>query len=201
MAYILLGLTPHAADVERLFSNLGGTQGKRRSRLEVKSLEALARMRGYYSAQLLEKNGGYISKPRRTSACIETNPTPSTELEIKSENLNIQVQLTSDGSEFFQTDKEVIEGLDKEFERLASLPEDADNVNDTTHFPNAVTGSTPGPALPNEIYSFDELNRILDGAEDVPKSDDYTVHHNSNEDGDSWDIADIKTRLGISSRV
>ena len=55
MAIIIFSLTPHSADVERLFSNLGGIQGVRRSRLSVDMFETLGQLWTYYTNQLHAK--------------------------------------------------------------------------------------------------------------------------------------------------
>lgn len=49
MALIIHGLVPHSAEVEHLFSNLGGIQGTQRSRLTIPTFEALARMKSHYN--------------------------------------------------------------------------------------------------------------------------------------------------------
>jgi protein-tyrosine-phosphatase len=62
LAIILFRVVPHAADVERLFSDLGGIQGLRRNNLSVENFEALAKMRSHYTSVLREQG---LIKPRK----------------------------------------------------------------------------------------------------------------------------------------
>jgi hypothetical protein len=55
LAVRLFSVVPHAAEVERLFSNLGGVQSVRCSRLTVSHMETLGALRNHYNQQLHEE--------------------------------------------------------------------------------------------------------------------------------------------------
>ncbi|KAI0073357.1 hypothetical protein K474DRAFT_1603514 [Panus rudis PR-1116 ss-1] len=56
IAILLHSVVPHAAEVERLFSNLGGIQGRRRSNLTVENFKKLGVLRNHYSYLLWERD-------------------------------------------------------------------------------------------------------------------------------------------------
>ncbi|KAG2368929.1 hypothetical protein BDR07DRAFT_1198175, partial [Suillus spraguei] len=49
LAITLFSIVPHAADVERLFSDLGGIQGVKRCNLTVRTFETLGKLRNNYT--------------------------------------------------------------------------------------------------------------------------------------------------------
>ncbi|KAJ3539928.1 hypothetical protein NMY22_g4510 [Coprinellus aureogranulatus] len=54
MAITLLSVVPHTAELERLFSQLGGTQSAKRCNLTVDRFETLGRLRNHYCSVLWE---------------------------------------------------------------------------------------------------------------------------------------------------
>ncbi|KAG2362535.1 hypothetical protein BDR07DRAFT_1484740 [Suillus spraguei] len=81
LAITLLSIVPHAADVERLFSDMGSTQSPKRCNLSVDTLEALAKIRANlrYHTQKAVANG----KPtRRRHAHMHTGAQPGINVEI-----------------------------------------------------------------------------------------------------------------------
>ncbi|KDQ15260.1 hypothetical protein BOTBODRAFT_108857 [Botryobasidium botryosum FD-172 SS1] len=55
LALIVFDLVPHSAEVERLFSNLGGIQSAKRSNLSVDMLQSLGKLRNHYAYLLGER--------------------------------------------------------------------------------------------------------------------------------------------------
>ncbi|KAF8580655.1 hypothetical protein K439DRAFT_1415198 [Ramaria rubella] len=60
MTVTIFSLVPHSAEVERLFSNLGGIQSVRRSNLTVANFERLGKLRSHYTAILIQE--GLLTK-------------------------------------------------------------------------------------------------------------------------------------------
>ena len=54
-AITLLSIVPHSAEVERLFSDLGGVQGVKRCNLSVRTFETVGKLRNNYSYHLYQR--------------------------------------------------------------------------------------------------------------------------------------------------
>ncbi|KAG2122855.1 hypothetical protein BD769DRAFT_958505 [Suillus cothurnatus] len=81
-AITLLSIVPHAADVERLFSDKGSTQSPKRCNLSVNTFEALAKIQAnlrYHSHQKAVVNDKPI---RRRHAHIDTNAQPGINIDV-----------------------------------------------------------------------------------------------------------------------
>lgn len=72
LALIIFSLVPHSAEVERLFSSLGGIQGVRRSRLDVRTFEKMGRFRCHLNSLLHDKARSEGRTLRRTQAHMHT---------------------------------------------------------------------------------------------------------------------------------
>lgn len=214
MALILLSLVPHAADVERQFSSLGGTQGKRRTRLKVSSLEKLARMRGHYNNLLIGAKGG--STLHRTSACMEPvadepsiaqSEAPESDNEgpeTNDKDLDIQVLLSTTGEEFLETDQALDASIDKGFSELAQQEEEEQpRASGTACLPNlneplsGFSSFSLPPITPDLIYDFNELERVLTEVGSA-KRDNLQIHHNTIGKGKKWTLEDVKEHLGLA---
>ena len=71
-AILILSIVPHAAEVERLFSNLGGVQSVRRSRMTIEVLSMLGTIRSQYAAELQEDLSSRGIDARRRHAHMHT---------------------------------------------------------------------------------------------------------------------------------
>ncbi|EIN03308.1 hypothetical protein PUNSTDRAFT_31961, partial [Punctularia strigosozonata HHB-11173 SS5] len=76
MAVRILTIVPHAADVERLFSSLGGIQSVRRSQLTIPHMETLGALRNYYNAELHDLTVKMGKQTRRRHAHMHTRDEP-----------------------------------------------------------------------------------------------------------------------------
>ncbi|KAG6821829.1 hypothetical protein H0H92_000624, partial [Tricholoma furcatifolium] len=76
LALIILKIVPHAAEVERFFSNLGGVQSVRRSRLSVSHMETLGMLRNHYTHLLHEEALKMAKSTRRKHAHMHTREEP-----------------------------------------------------------------------------------------------------------------------------
>ncbi|KAF9000108.1 ribonuclease H-like domain-containing protein [Cyathus striatus] len=64
----MMSIVPHAAEVERFFSNLGGVQSVKRSQLTIAHLESLGTLRNHYNHQLHEATIAAGKDPHRHHA-------------------------------------------------------------------------------------------------------------------------------------
>ncbi|KAI0082441.1 hypothetical protein K474DRAFT_1694307 [Panus rudis PR-1116 ss-1] len=100
MAIVLHSIVPHTAEVERLFSNLGGIQGCRRINLTVENFKKLGILRNHYAAALWEadrkagniwKNGGVYELVYRAYSAHTRNLTATPQLSGRSLSSMYQV--------------------------------------------------------------------------------------------------------------
>jgi hypothetical protein len=85
LALTLFAIVPHAAEVERLFSSLGGIQSVKRSRLTVQNFEMLGMLRNHYS-YVLNKERTLAGKPtHRHKLHVHTRPKRDLNVELVAE--------------------------------------------------------------------------------------------------------------------
>ena len=75
LAIVLFSIVPHAAEVERLFSSLGGVQSPRRCRLTVENFEALGKCRSNYGYQIWKREKEKGLDTHRKHAHMHTRET------------------------------------------------------------------------------------------------------------------------------
>lgn len=202
MAIILFSLVPHTADVERLFSNLGGIQGVRRSRLTVRTFETLGRLRCHYTSLLrddIERKG---QTWRRTQAHTHTREGGgiNTELAIVIEKeLTIRPVLTSlssgedvslDGPEMVS-----VEDVEAAFQELEGQGKGGPDDMGAGVLSNSQTCTDESP-IP-ELYDFDLVEKVLSGQTPNFVVDDHQTHHNLDGSGATWDKESLKAKVGL----
>lgn len=183
LAITLFNIVPHAADVERLFSNLGGIQGATRCRLAVPTFETLGRLRCHYTGVLNDLARQEGRPIRRQHGHMHTKSTPG---------INTDLVTTVSGGEshaifdFISGDAEEESAMDEE-----DIEEQWEDIaEDVTAFIGDLIWSGNEIDAANE-YDFEELDRIDQGIAPTKDSDDIIMVRDSNVGGDSWDIDSI----------
>lgn len=72
MAILLFSIVPHSAEVERLFSDLANIEGKKRTHLDVETLQSLGRLRCNYRDMIQEYDQANGRSVRRKHAHMHT---------------------------------------------------------------------------------------------------------------------------------
>ena len=189
MAIKLFSIVPHAGEVERFFSNLGGVQSVKRSRLTVSHMETLGMLRNHYTRQLHEAALAAGKSTRRKHAHMHTQPDGGIDVG-RAEDLIKAFNWTPLPANF-NADLEGLEELteeelDEELEKIGSLRPtgegdglDAtipmDEVFDTSNLDNIRAGNTP-------LAIDEELNLNIENA----------------GSRDKWDAASLMRSLGVS---
>jgi hypothetical protein len=199
LAIVLFSIVPHAGDVERLFSDLGGIQGTWRCNLTVSTFETLGKLRANYTRHLHERAKALGLPLRRCHPYMHTQNTSGINvgvaedlartfawqppLSVVNEDSNAG---TLDGPESI-----TMEDIDTAFEEL-------DRRMEGTVIDPELESHTR-EAEPSTIYPFDELQRIDNGA--APRvEDEVNVHgRQGNEDAGSWDINTLLISKGIAN--
>jgi len=189
-AIVIFSIVPHAAEVERLFSSLGGIQGVKRSRLTVPHFEALGKLRSSYAQEIYKKAKAEGKPIRRTHAHMHTRPTLGINDSLAEE---LEANFTSTTPPALEIDDalpgpETItpEEIEAEF---AAFAEELSRMRDD---PTA----TP-PPQPNEIYDFDELEKVNEGGEVWDLGDADRSHIGSGVGRTGWSVESILTLTGV----
>ena len=188
MAIIIFSLTPHSADVERLFSNLGGIQGVRRSRLSVDMFETLGRLRSYYTNQLHAKAAAEGKTLRRTTAKTHARPTTSINESLPAElaatfviQQAMPAPVTGGNADLVVPEDNIVMELESAFDEL-----------EETNIPEG-QGSIVEPI--EEVYDLKELGPALEGNIAFEEEDHHSMHH-AQEDA-AWEIDKLQAEAGL----
>ena len=82
MAVILHSVVPHAADVERYFSGLGGIQSIKRCNLTVDPFKALSKLRSCYAHHLYKMDHATGKSTHRKHGHMHTQPQPGINVDL-----------------------------------------------------------------------------------------------------------------------
>ncbi|KAF9227644.1 hypothetical protein BS17DRAFT_793315 [Gyrodon lividus] len=88
MAIMLHSIVPHAADVERYFSGLGGTQSAKRCNLTVETFKALSKLRSSYAHHLYKLDRTAGKSAHRKHAHMHTHPHLGIDTDLVDELVN-----------------------------------------------------------------------------------------------------------------
>jgi hypothetical protein len=187
MAVTLFSIVPHSADIECLFSNLGGIQSVKQSNLSVWTMEDLGQLRVHYT-HYLHQQLCLAGKPIcRKHAHMHTKKNPGVNEEVVeqlSEDIQVISDAPADGTVSPEVDDDVSDAkLEREFEKIQEMMSGFTGV-DTFHSEGIEAGKS---------YSWEELTRVEQGIA-PPLSKTVSIYANG-ENGPpapvTWSMADI----------
>jgi hypothetical protein len=197
MALILLGLVPHAAEVERLFSSLGAIQGDYRANLNIRTFEQLGMLRLYLTGivNLDAIEQGKVT--RRTSAQLKRS---GIQQSVDSEDQ--WAVLSYSNSYGFEDDaQEGDNNGDGDGDRL-----DGDGDGSGTTFPHTTSSfSIPTNSAhselkkPSAFYNFKELRRILEGRAQDTAAESSIIPHRVVGQNSNWSVEELTEVLGLTT--
>ena len=124
MAIMLHSVVPHAADVERYFSGLGGTQSAKRCNLTVETFEALSKLRSSYAHHLYKMDRAAGKSTHCKHAHMHTRPDAGIDTELADELAKtftwvppLAAETRTDSEDYLAgpeaiTDEELVEAFD-----------------------------------------------------------------------------------------
>ncbi|EIN13163.1 hypothetical protein PUNSTDRAFT_59810 [Punctularia strigosozonata HHB-11173 SS5] len=185
MAVRILTIVPHAADVERLFSSLGGIQSVRRSQLTIPHMETLGALRNYYNAELHDLTVKMGKQTRRRHTHMHTRDEPGVNAARAQELLASFVwtgplTATPDHLEDILAGPEGI--TDDDIEREFALLESAVTVEAGS---DGGDGLSPAVGL-EEVYNLDELDAVRMGVAPPTHSEEHIMHTDPSEEQTTW---------------
>ncbi|EJF63824.1 hypothetical protein DICSQDRAFT_145296 [Dichomitus squalens LYAD-421 SS1] len=183
LARALHSIVPHAGDIERLFSDLGGTQSVKRCRLSVDTFEKLGKLRSNLSRHLHQKlalNGVPI---RRKHSHMHTRPESGIDTELAAdldEDFTWVPPLTiaREPSEALEGPEDTdLDDLEKAFKEFEEELRNRDLNSEV---------------LEGELYDFEELEKVDKNVIPVAVEEEITVLVGGEaEQGDTWTIEDV----------
>ena len=192
LAIKIFSIVPHAAEVERFFSNLGGVQSVKRSRLSIPHLETFGTLRTHYTRQLNEAAMKMGKSTRRKHAHIHTLSQPGIDTErvnILTENFTIDLNPQPIDKEFedifYNPEAISMDEIDAEFARLDDqATEDGDNLNVIVSL--------------DQVYDLSELDGIRAGQVPITVEEELEIGREKDGSSKDWDEATLLRSLGIA---
>ena len=189
LAIKLFSIVPHAAEVERFFSNLGGVQSVKRSRLTVPHMETLGTLRNHYTCQLQEEAINAGKSTRRKHVHMRTQADGGINVE-RAEDLIRAFNWTPLPANF-NSDLEGLEELteeeiDAEFDKLANqLPTgEGDGINADVPL--------------EQVFDITDLDNIRAGSTPLSIDDEITAVTEATNSNDKWDANSLMRSLGVA---
>ena len=187
LASALHSIVPHAGDIERLFSDLGGTQSVKRCRLSVDTFEKLGKVRANLSRHLQQKLTNDGKPIRRRHGHMHTRPEGgiNTELVVDLETdfawvppLAISDDVAEPGLEGPESTS--LDELDKAYQEFEEELHQRERARDS------VMDIDGQEVLEGEAYSFEELDNVENQVIPVPIIEDIQVLVDEQTDGEDW---------------
>ncbi|KAG2368985.1 hypothetical protein BDR07DRAFT_1348777 [Suillus spraguei] len=190
LAITLFSIVPHAANVERLFSDLGVIQSVKRCNLTVRTFETLGKLRNNYVYQRALATGKPV---RRKNAHMHTRNNGGIDMDLATDldahfawtpPLASQSQL--EGPESL-TEDEVAAAFDEIEQRIAE-------------FSSVIDAQLEGfKIVVGNVYDLAELEQVDKGIIPATFEDDVQQVGSDSVDGLSWDVQSLLTMKGVSS--
>ena len=196
LAIKIFSIVPHAAEVERFFSNLGGVQGVKRSHLSIPHLETFGTLRIHYTRQLNEAAMKMGKTTRRKHAHMHTLSQPGIDTErvdILTNNFTLNSNPQAVDNEFediFNNPEAVsMDEIEAEFVRLG----------DQVSTGNSEDGDRLDARVPlDQIYDMSELDGIRAGQVPITVEEELEIGRERDGSAKDWDEAALLQSLGIA---
>ncbi|KAJ6596759.1 hypothetical protein B0H10DRAFT_2326478 [Mycena sp. CBHHK59/15] len=178
MAIVLASIVPHSADVERLFSDLGGIQTPCRDLLGVDTMEKTGKIRSRLNYELFEHGKLEKKSKHRKHSHMHTMESAGIDTDLAKDLENPITWIPPlDGGDG-DVDEDIV---DKASEELKSLLED-----------EAPVQLLQGSVVAGQIVDFAELERIDRG--EMGGIEEDKVEIVGGEVAEGWNIEDLMRR-------
>ncbi|KAK7051930.1 DUF659 domain-containing protein [Favolaschia claudopus] len=189
LAVVLHSIVPHAAEVERLFSNLGGIQTPHRNGWLVDTMEKMGRVRNHLSYLLYEKKRAAGQSTRRKHGHMHTRAVPGIDGDLAKDLENPiswipPLSTDGDGPEQMEEGQreDIVEKAYSNLEKVLADEKAGGEGGETT------SASNQPSVISGNVVDFAELDRVDSGEADVPVA---AVIQVVGSDGGSWDVNDL----------
>ncbi|KAJ7148872.1 hypothetical protein C8R46DRAFT_885267, partial [Mycena filopes] len=178
LGIVLASIVPHSADVERLFSDLGGINTPRRSTMTVANMEKTGKIRSRlsYELYLAAKAKAAGATVHRKHEHMHTQLSPGINAELAKDLENPITWIPPlDGNNDSEDSENTVQKAYQDLERTINDEEPAVLV--------------PGSVINGELVDFNELAR-MDRGESVI-ADEYRVNVVGDGDAGGWSVEDL----------
>ncbi|KAJ7666864.1 ribonuclease H-like domain-containing protein [Mycena polygramma] len=187
LAIALASIVPHAADVERLFSDLGGIQSPHRNGWLVETMEKMGRIRSHLSYQLYQDKKAEGKATQRKHAHMHTRPDLGVDADLAADLENpitwIPPLSGANGGEE-EADEDLVQKAYDDLQKQLADEAVADARS------GAQTDLGPqGSIVGGEIVDFTELDRVDRGEVEAPADEIIDVVGNDTQG--TWNIEDL----------
>jgi hypothetical protein len=196
LAITILSVVPHAGEVERLFSALGGTQTCKRCNLSVSTFETLGKLRSNYCRHLYQRDQAAGKPVRRRHAHMHTRDESGINADLVNDldttftwKPPLTLETGNDGGDDLMASMEDMT-LDELDEAWMQLEEQLQEEK------NAATSTDPDgtEVLEGDVYNFTELDKIDRGEAPASSVEEMDIISSS---ADDWDVDTMVMTGGI----
>lgn len=193
MASIIFAIVPHTAEVERVFSSLGGFHSPRRSRLSVENLEMLGKLRSHYVGLLTERG---LAKDRRHHTHSRIPKEPGIDPTLVSTLIEENVADALEAERAAQELREIAEIRAEAAEELTAA--DIDHAFDELELGRAEENANTREIEAVQVYSMEDLTKVEEGIAPKSVEDDLSALSTGGSSGSAWDLETLLTNAGIA---
>ncbi|KAL1725142.1 ribonuclease H-like domain-containing protein [Schizophyllum commune] len=184
LALILHSIVPHTAEVERLFSQLGGVQTAKRCNLSVETFESLGKCRSHYSRQQWDEDRARGKPRHRQAAHMHTRPTAGVDADLVQQLDSEYGLCEADVDNAPDTEQFALSELEKAFERLSIEAADTDEEEEGQEM-------TEG-----SMFDFGMLDAVARGETSSVFDEEAPIDDDSAEA--TWDVKSMMADLYTS---
>ncbi|KIK94709.1 hypothetical protein PAXRUDRAFT_142293 [Paxillus rubicundulus Ve08.2h10] len=202
LTVILHSVVPHAADVERYFSGLSGTQSSKCCNLTVETFKALSKLCSSYTHQLYKMDRAAGKSTHRKHTHMHTHPTLGVDTGLINELVKTftwvpPLVADSDESEDNLAGPEAI--MDKELEEAFGVIdcEKGDAQANTANMLDLNIELDGNAVLEGEVYDWKELEVVDKGTTPSGFMEDISISDKAVNNG-QWDITTLLMSQGVA---
>ena len=197
LAITLLSVVPHAAEVERLFSSLGGIQTPTRNNLALNNFETLGKLRSNYCYHLYQRNQELGKPLHRRHAHMHTQAETGVNIDLVEELEKgftwVPPFSTDSNDDLAGPEESTPEDVGKAFEELeAQLHAEKSTSTAAGILENIVDGNE---ILEGRVYDSRELEAIDKGLAPTNAMEDLNIIGDA--EGLGWDTDAMMVEKGI----
>ena len=170
---MIFSITPHSAGCERIFSTLGWLYGKRRQRLGLSKVEAMAKIRSFYISNVRTELAYVSQKHTEDEICEMINDSIFSQFEEVDEQINNET--TPETLEIPNHEVRVL--IIDEFFNLRKVVKELDGENSDVNSSNSEIDDSGS----SNSYSKDDSDDDSDDDSSEMETDSYDIEELANQ--------------------
>ena len=200
IAQILFSLVPHSAEVERLFSNLGGIQSAKRCNLSIDNFEMLGKLRSHYSGMVQSRAEALGLPNRRHHAHSRIRTEPGIDIDTVTQLEEITSADTQE-AERCRSERQEMDEMRAQAEETITLDDIDKAFNEleeaSAHDPPLNASISGRDIHVSLVYKVDELEKVYSGACGTPAEEDLASLRQNPAKTGTWSVAGLLGGAGM----